>query len=130
MGMRRDSFVAKRGTTCRRSGNHLGTTFIRAQLELKLREGKQHPFPLFALLANMLTPTMCGRKCGSESLHFRGRTRFHPEVDWRCTIRYVPPEIVYRVPFSNSPLSDADHSLADALLPSMLRANHRLPFSL
>src|SRR6266550_3166843 len=57
MGMGRNSFVAKRGTICRRSGNHLGTTFIRAHLELKLGEGKRHPFPLFALLTNMLIPT-------------------------------------------------------------------------
>jgi len=54
--MGQDCFVAKRGTFRRRSGNHLGTTFIREHLEPKLREGKRHQSSLFAFLANVLLP--------------------------------------------------------------------------
>src|SRR5207253_10578803 len=118
------------GTICSKSGNHLRTTFIRAHLELQLGEGNGTSSHFLHYYPTCLHRQVCGRKRVSGSFHFRGRTRFHPDVDRRCRIMYVPLETVYCAPFLNSPLSDADPSLTDARFPSMPPTNHPVPSSL
>ena len=80
---------------------------------------------LFAVLAEMLTHNVWSW-IASPSVGAGILSKIRLDMQ----ITYVPPEIVFRAPFSNSPLVDADPSLPDAPFPSIPLANHAVPSSI